>query len=193
MKQTKKNTKWLWAIVAVLLVAAAAFWCATCAADANGVESTLKLSTTTALLTGIFVVAALGYLLGSITIKGVNLGTAGVFLVAILFGYLCTLPGLQNIPVLDSFFMADSSSALTGYYSKIIQNVGLVLFVTSVGFIKSLVGVFMIRSGNWNFTQISNLLSFNTPQYFTTVFRRITGMTPSEYVDSVRSNADGSA
>lgn len=135
MKQTKKNTKWLWAAVAVLLAAAAAYWCATCAAGANGVESALKVSTTTALLSGIFVVAALGYLLGSITIKGVNLGTAGVFLVAILFGYLCTLPGLQNIPVLDSFFMADSSSALTGYYSKIIQNVGLVLFVTSVGFI----------------------------------------------------------
>lgn len=46
----------------------------------------------------------------------------------------------------------------------------------------------MIRSGNWNFTQIATLLSFNTPQYFTTVFRRVTGMTPSEYVDSVRFN-----
>lgn len=51
----------------------------------------------------------------------------------------------------------------------------------------------MIRNGNWNFTQIAAMLSFNTPQYFTTVFRRVTGMTPSEYVDSVRSSAGGSA
>ena len=135
MKQRKKNMAWLWAAIAILLVAAVAFWCSSCAMDANGVESTFKVSTTTALLTGIFLVAALGYLLGSITIKGVSLGTAGVFLVAILFGYLCTLPQLQTIPVFDSFFMADSSATLNGYFSKIVQNVGLVLFVTAVGFI----------------------------------------------------------
>lgn len=46
----------------------------------------------------------------------------------------------------------------------------------------------MMRTGNWNFTQIASLLSFNTPQYFTTVFHRVTGMTPSEYVESVRLN-----
>jgi len=33
-----------------------------------------------------FIVAALGYALGRVTIKGVNLGTAGVFIVALLFG-----------------------------------------------------------------------------------------------------------
>ena len=135
MKQTKKNTNWLWAAIAILLAAAVAFWCGSCAMNANGVESTFKVSTTTALLAGIFVVAALGYLLGSISIQGVSLGTAGVFLVAILFGYLCTLPQLQDIPVLSSFYIADSSATLNGYFSKVVQNVGLVLFVTSVGFI----------------------------------------------------------
>lgn len=135
MKQTKK-TNWLWIAIAVVLVAAVAIWCGNSAAVAeNGVEATFKVSTTTALLAGIFVVAAFGYLLGSITIKGVSLGTAGVFLVAILFGYLCTLPGLQNIPVFDSFYMADNSAKLCGYFKTVIQNVGLVLFVTSVGFI----------------------------------------------------------
>ena len=132
----KTNKTWLWLVIAALAVAAIAFWCGSCAvSSANGAEATFKASTTTALLFGIFVVSALGYLLGSISVKGVSLGTAGVFLVAILFGYLCTLPQLQNIPVFDSLFIADSSSALNGYYSKIIQNVGLVLFVTSVGFI----------------------------------------------------------
>lgn len=135
MNKSKKNSKWLWLAIAALAVLAVACWCGSCAMNANGVEATFKVSTTTALLAGIFVVAALGYLLGSITIKGVSLGTAGVFLVAILFGYLCTLPQLQTIPVFDSFFMADSSATLNGYFSKIVQNVGLVLFVTSVGFI----------------------------------------------------------
>ncbi|MBO5918328.1 MAG: permease [Oscillospiraceae bacterium] len=136
MKQTKKTNNLLWILIGVLLIGAVAVWCASCAAGApNGIEATFKVSTVTALLCGIFIVAVLGYLLGSISIDGVSLGTAGVFLVAILFGYLSTLPQLQSIPVFDSFFIQDSSAALNTYYSKIIQNVGLVLFVTSVGFI----------------------------------------------------------
>ena len=46
----------------------------------------------------------------------------------------------------------------------------------------------MIRESDLNFTEISDRLSFNTSQYFTTVFRRVSGMTPSEYAASVRSN-----
>ncbi len=48
----------------------------------------------------------------------------------------------------------------------------------------------MIRNGELNFTEISDRLSFNTPQYFTTVFRRISGMTPTEYASSVRSDIE---
>ncbi len=135
MSEQKKNLKWLWIAIAVVIVVAVAVWCVVNAMDAKGVASTLKVSNVTALLAGIFVIAALGYLLGSITIKGVSLGTAGVFLVAILFGYLCTLTGLKDIPVLNSFFIEGSSSTLNAYYSKIVQNIGLVLFVASVGFI----------------------------------------------------------
>lgn len=46
----------------------------------------------------------------------------------------------------------------------------------------------MIRENEFNFTEISEHLGFNTSQYFTTVFRRISGMTPSEYAHSVKSN-----
>ena len=35
----------------------------------------------------LFLVAFIGYLVGSITIKGVELGTAGVLLVALVFGH----------------------------------------------------------------------------------------------------------
>lgn len=44
----------------------------------------------------------------------------------------------------------------------------------------------LIREGEGNFTQIADMLAFNTSQYFTTVFRRHTGMTPSEYERSVK-------
>ena len=134
MNKTKKSPLGL--IIGILAVIAIGWWCGSClGADGASIENTFKVSTTVALLASIFVIAALGYLLGSITVKGVSLGTAGVFLVAILFGYLCTLPGLQSVPVFDAFFMADSSATLNGYFSKVIQNVGLVLFVASVGFI----------------------------------------------------------
>ncbi len=46
----------------------------------------------------------------------------------------------------------------------------------------------MIREGNYNFTEISSKLCFNTSQYFTTVFKRVSGMTPSEYAQSVKLN-----
>lgn len=45
----------------------------------------------------------------------------------------------------------------------------------------------MIREESYNFTEIADKLSFNSSQYFTTVFRRVTGMTPSEYEASVKS------
>ncbi len=46
----------------------------------------------------------------------------------------------------------------------------------------------MIRENEYNFTEIAEKLGFNTPQYFTTAFKRISGMTPSEYAKSVKSN-----
>ena len=70
----------------------------------------------------VFAIAALGYALGRITIKGVSLGTAGVFLVALLFGCLFYDDLSKQIP--------DTTNAL-----KIVENMGLILFVTSVGFI----------------------------------------------------------
>ena len=47
-----------------------------------------SLSGMTVVIFGAFLIAAVGYALGRITIKGVSLGTAGVFLMALLFGYL---------------------------------------------------------------------------------------------------------
>lgn len=93
-----------------------------------------SLSGMTVVLFGSFLIAALGYALGRITIKGVSLGTAGVFLMALLFGYLFTLPGLAELPILENFFIESADTANVQYYNMI-EAVGLVLFVTAVGFI----------------------------------------------------------
>ena len=83
-------------------------------------------------LMGAFFITFLGYCLGRISVKGVCLGTAGVFLTALLFGYLFTLPGLANIPVLSKFAIADGSAPALDQYG-FMGDIGLVLFVTAVG------------------------------------------------------------
>ena len=46
----------------------------------------------------------------------------------------------------------------------------------------------LIRGGIHNFSEISDLLAFDNPQYFSRVFKRITGMTPTEFRQSLRLN-----
>ena len=43
----------------------------------------------------------------------------------------------------------------------------------------------LIREGNMNFSEISDKLSFDNPQYFSRVFKRETGVTPSEFMRSL--------
>ncbi len=106
----------------------------------------LNISGVAFLVFSVLVIAAFGYLLGRITIKGVNLGTAGVFLVALLFGCFFFNPLNEMFPALNNSefgkaladWWPNVSEELSGYVSnglKIIENIGLILFVTSVGFI----------------------------------------------------------
>lgn len=44
----------------------------------------------------------------------------------------------------------------------------------------------MIREGQYNISEIAELLSFTTVQYFSRRFKQVTGMTPSEYASSVQ-------
>ncbi len=87
----------------------------------------LSIKTISFLVFCVFVIAGLGYLLGRITIKGVSLGTAGVFIVALLFGAFLYTPLANQLKVGSATYV---SNAL-----KIVENLGLILFVTSVGFI----------------------------------------------------------
>ena len=87
----------------------------------------LSIKTITFLTFCVFLIAGLGYLLGRITIKGVSLGTAGVFIIALLFGAFLYTPLANQLKVGETTYV---SNAL-----KIVENLGLILFVTSVGFI----------------------------------------------------------
>ena len=77
----------------------------------------------TFLMFSIFAIIAVGFALGRITIKGVSLGDAGVFIIALVFG--CLFYGQ-----LEAQLPLYTDKAL-----KIVENLGLILFVTSVGFI----------------------------------------------------------
>ena len=78
-----------------------------------------------------FAIILFGYLLGRIQIKGVSLGTAGVFIVALLFGVLFSTEIGQAITQTVAGQKVDiSSDAL-----KVIETTGLVLFVGAVGLI----------------------------------------------------------
>ncbi len=77
----------------------------------------------TFLMFSLIAILAIGYALGRITIKGVSLGSAGVFLVALLYG--CFF--YNNLEA--------QTNGFTGNALKIVENLGLILFVTSVGFI----------------------------------------------------------
>ena len=44
----------------------------------------------------------------------------------------------------------------------------------------------LIREGDHNFTEISEMLAYNSVQYFSRQFKEITGMTPSQYEVSVK-------
>ena len=76
-----------------------------------------------------FIVATvifLGYMLGRITVKGVCLGTAGVFIVALLFGAIFK----DKVAEIKISAEGDYGTAF-----KSIENLGLVFFVSAVGFI----------------------------------------------------------
>jgi len=92
----------------------------------------IGLGQTPTVLLSVFLICFIGYMIGAIKVKGLELGTAGVFLFALLFGYLCTLPGLKELPVLGKFYMENAADAKISSF-KFISNIGLVLFVTSVG------------------------------------------------------------
>ena len=94
----------------------------------GGVISISNIST---LLFVVFAVLMAGYALGRITVKGISLGDAGVFIVALIVGALCFSVNSEGALLFNASSKPyDFNSGLS-----LIESLGLVLFVTSVGFI----------------------------------------------------------
>ena len=49
----------------------------------------------------------------------------------------------------------------------------------------------LIRTGHMNFTQISQQLGYSSIHYFSRQFKKLTGMTPSEYASSIKAKSEG--
>ncbi len=91
----------------------------------------ITLSNISTLLFVVFTVLMLGYAFGRITVKGISLGDAGVFVVALVVGALCfSVNDLGQLVFFASKTTYDFSAGLS-----IVESLGLILFVTSVGFI----------------------------------------------------------
>ena len=79
----------------------------------------------------IFAILFAGYALGRITIKGVSLGDAGVFIIALVAGALFFSTNEAG----ELVFAASSKPYDFSSGLSLVESLGLVLFVTSVGFI----------------------------------------------------------
>ena len=94
----------------------------------NGLISIGNVGT---LLFVVFTVLLFGYAIGRIAIKGISLGDAGVFIIALLFGALFfSVNESGQLIFAGSSKPYDFNSGLS-----IIESLGLILFVTSVGYI----------------------------------------------------------
>ena len=132
--QQPKSKSWIgWLVLSIILAAILAWIIYNIVNDVSKDVETKKIYNIPSFLGGTFIVVTIGYLLGRITIKGVSLGTAGVFIIAILFGVMCCF--IPSDTVIVGVFHLQNDSNNTVYYSSVLQNIGLVFFISSVGFI----------------------------------------------------------
>lgn len=75
-----------------------------------------------------FAIGAVGYLIGGISIKGISLGSAGVLLVALVYGIMVHY--VPEITVGDHVINLYNQAGF-----KVFSNIGTALFVTAVGYI----------------------------------------------------------
>ncbi len=78
-----------------------------------------------------FLVVVVGYLFGKIEIAGLSLGTAGVFLIALVYGHFA----FNDDSLLHKIGLVSVDASKMKVAMKTIQDLGLLCFVTSVGFI----------------------------------------------------------
>ena len=90
-------------------------------------DFSISVTSVAFLMFSVFLIVAVGYLLGRITIKGISLGSAGVFIIALLYGCFFYDNLSENLMIAGESYVKNAL--------KVVENMGLILFVTSVGFI----------------------------------------------------------
>ena len=129
-KKLFKN-KVFWICFAALLLVLIIVWCVLAPNDPSGGTTVFNLSEAMARFVGMFVMLALGLALGRITIKGISFGSAGVFLVSLGIGALFASID-YNTPFIGQFVLNANDVSI---YGDVLENFGLVLFASAVGFI----------------------------------------------------------
>lgn len=86
----------------------------------------LNMGTMTLVLFFLFAIILVGYLIGRISIKGISLGSAAIFLVAIVAGHFYQV-GVDNVAG-----WAETAGKVESYI-EMTEKFGLIFFVTSVG------------------------------------------------------------
>ena len=88
----------------------------------------------------VFLISSLGYLVGGVKVKGISLGTAGVLLVALLYGILAHFVPSFRVAGTDVvlYELVDDAGKVVKSLSSnfsLVSNIGTALFVTAVGLI----------------------------------------------------------
>ena len=91
----------------------------------NLLGGAITISAITFILLTVLIVIVVGYIIGRISIKGVSIGTAGVFVAALIFGALFS-------DMLHEALTIDGGDLTTTAFAMV-ENAGLVLFIGSVG------------------------------------------------------------
>lgn len=88
-------------------------------------------SSTLSVIFIIFIIGALGFMLGGINVKGISLGTAGVLIVALAYGIL--IHYFPEFSIEEKKITLWSNSIKSSF--GLVSNIGTALFVTAVGLI----------------------------------------------------------
>ncbi|MCQ2792116.1 MAG: permease [Bacilli bacterium] len=123
------KNKVFWICFAIVFLGLIITWCIL--APGSGASKIVSVGDAMARFIGLFLLLALGLALGRVTIKGISFGSAGVFLVALGIGAaFASVP--TDTPWIGRFVLIEKDIEI---YGDVLENFGLILFASAVGFI----------------------------------------------------------
>ena len=102
------------------------------------------------------------------------------------------LPRLESIKATKSRSDTDVFNRIVGYLEEKLNTRVTMGIIEYFSLMKINAAKELMRTNQMNFTQISEHLGYTSIHYFSRQFKKVTGMTPSEYASSIKAMADGS-